>query len=678
MRALAVGLVIVHHFFPLRFTGGYIGVDVFFVISGFLITGLLLREHEATGTISLRDFYARRARRILPAAVLVTLVTILASSLLLPAVRARDILVDSIWVSLFAGNVRFAMVGTDYFAQGEPPSVFQHFWSLGVEEQFYLGWPLLLLLLGFRRSLGRIPAWAVLLAVILAASAAWSLYATAVSPVTAYYSIFTRAWELGLGAACAFLLVRLRPRWSGGVTTIVTVAGLAAVVLAGLVFSPETPFPGYAAALPVVGTALMIVAGGAGPESALSTRLLGWRPLAWIGDLSYSLYLWHWPVLLVVGHQLGYGLLDKALALALVLGLSWLSFRFVETPLRTAGWLRPWPRAVAIYPLTLLLVAVSALGCYQVLRWRLGGFENNPAITAGDYRNSQAETDPAVALVEASVRAAREHRPVPTDLAPPLLGLREQTTDLGDCDYRDGLGRLCPMGDPDADRVLVVLGDSHARAWSSGLMQVGENYGYRVYALVYTGCMASTLTQMDWETGAPKQACEDFKQWADETIADLSPDVTVIATSYGRVYKPGTDTVIGLGRGREFMRVLEGGYQERMEQVRAMSGETFLLANTPRLPRHTGVCLSEEGADLGDCAWPPGETFEQVARTQARAARAAGVEVIDAQPWFCADGLCPSVIGRYITLRDAEHVTPDYARALARPLAEAMGLDDGS
>ena len=684
IRAIAVLLVIVHHIAPSFLTGGYLGVDVFFVVSGYLITALLLREADRDGRVSLAGFYARRARRILPAATLVTVVTVVGSLVTLSLLRTQTVLVDALWATGFAANVRLALTGTDYFAQGQPPSPLRHYWSLAVEEQFYLVWPLLLLLVvllvrrrgGGAADLRRVAG--ALLLVVIGGSVAWSVWATYASPTTAYFSTFTRAHELAIGAGCALLPRTLR--LPGPVRDVLAAGGLAVIGLTALLYTLQTDFPGVAALVPVLATAALVVAGeGAGDRPPLVGRVLGSAPLVRVGDWSYSLYLWHWPVIVLVRSNLGperFGSIAvRLLTLAVVVLLSWATYRFVETPFRTG---RPWqrvPRALTIYPVSVAAVVLTVVASQQVMSYRLGEFSDEPAITTSDYDREVVGQDPYVALVRASMLAAEEGRPVPSRLVPGLLDLRSQTAPLGDCDYRTGTTRLCPIGDPDADRAIVVLGDSHARALSPAIEEIGAQEGYRVYVMVYSGCMATALTQVERATGRAWTECEEFKDWAQQTIADLAPDLVVVSTSAGRVQDPETGaTVAGSPELRRYHELLRQGWSRLFTELDEVAGDVAVVGNTPKLPRETGVCLSLGRPDLGDCAFEPGQYAEREARTSFAAARDAGVRAVDAGPWFCSEGLCPSVVGDYITMRDSEHMTPDYARWLAPGVAESLGL----
>jgi hypothetical protein len=331
--------------------------------------------------------------------------------------------------------------------------------------------------------------------------------------------------------------------------------------------------------------------------------------------------------------------------------------------------------ALAIYPASVVAVVLVVVASTQVMTYRLGGWTDEPAISSTDYDSSVVGRDRWTSLVRASVLAAQEGRPVPSDLVPGLLDLREQTAPLGECDYRTGTTRLCPIGDPGAERSIVVLGDSHARALSPAVEEIGRQDGYRVYVLVYSGCMATSLTQIERSTGRPWTGCEDFKDWAMGVVADLGPDLVVVSTSAGRLRDPETGaTVAGSPELQRYHELLRQGWRELFEQLDAEAGEVAIVGGTPKLPRETGVCLSQGHPHLGECAFEPGPYAAREARTSFAAGRDAGVRVVDAKDWFCADGLCPSVVGRYITMRDSEHMTPDYARWLAPALAERLGL----
>ncbi|HKE68132.1 MAG TPA: acyltransferase, partial [Nocardioidaceae bacterium] len=300
LRAIAVLLVVLAHAGVPGFAGGYIGVDVFFVVSGYLITSILLHEATEHGSVSLAGFYAKRARRILPAATVTLTVTAVAAIVLLPYVRAQKVLGDVAWSAFFAANLRFGQQETDYFSRGQPPSPLQHVWSLAVEEQFYLVWPTLLVLvlvIGARRRAANVRRrllWLGLVAAgLTAASFAWSVQTTPTDPTGAYFSTATRGWELGAGALLA-LAGRSLPLLGGMTRAVLAALGLTSIAVAAATFTDHTPVPGYHMALPVVGTAALLAAGSGIPDRSgpLVVRLFGRQPLRWIGDVSYGFYLW--------------------------------------------------------------------------------------------------------------------------------------------------------------------------------------------------------------------------------------------------------------------------------------------------------------------------------------------------------------------------------------------------
>ncbi len=338
MRAVAVGLVILFHAYHEPFSGGFVGVDVFFVISGFLITSLLLREQTRTGRISIAGFYARRVRRILPAATLVVIVTLFAAYYWLGFITGNSVATDAKWTAIFAANIHFGLVQNDYFGSQLPPSPLQHMWSLGVEEQFYLIWPgVFLVLLYLARGAHHRKVLAGALSFIIVASLSWSVIQTAGNQTWAYFSPLTRAWELALGALVAVLapaLAGLRRAW---VPQALAFLGLAGIAVAALLYTSDTPYPGSAVMLPVVGSGVLIAAGCTN-ERTFVGRALATRPMQWVGARSYSLYLWHWPLLIIPAQYATKDLnaLEITGWVLLTIVASALTYRLVENPVRRA------------------------------------------------------------------------------------------------------------------------------------------------------------------------------------------------------------------------------------------------------------------------------------------------------------------------------------------------------
>ena len=382
--------------------GGYVGVDVFFVLSGYLITGVLVSSAGDKHSRSFfSTFYARRARRILPAAALTLVVTDIAASHLLNLYRAHQVLVHSVSAAFFVANFHFASIGTNYFAIGQPPSPLQNFWSLSVEEQFYLVWPavvalaLLGMVIGRRRgngrgkgqrrrpisrgSLRRLTIGAV---AITGASLAYAVYATHHSPVAAYFSTPARAWELGLGALLALGASRAA-RLPPTLRALLGWAGIAAIVAASTLYSPSTPFPGLPALLPTLGAVAVIGAGIAVEQASFApSRILSLRPCRFVGDRSYTFYLWHWPVLILAMEHAGHSLsiATNLLLLAGAFALSMFTYAVFENPIRRTPKLQT-SLALGLWPAAIFVVLVVVANNWSVYQNAVNLASSEPAPT---------------------------------------------------------------------------------------------------------------------------------------------------------------------------------------------------------------------------------------------------------------------------------------------------------
>src|SRR4051794_29919817 len=370
LRALAVALVIAAHVWPDLVPGGYVGVDIFFVVSGFLITSLLVGELVGSGRIALTAFWARRARRILPAALVALLVTAIATLLVVPSHRWDAFLTEIAASAAYVENWQLAHAAVDYFAKADGVSPVQHYWSLSVEEQFYVVWPLLLLgavaVTRGRSPRVRVLGLAAAMVLLTAASLAWSILHTPADPEAAYFVTPTRAWEFGAGGLLALLPVVTRTPEL--LRALLSWLGLGAILAAGFAYGPNTIFPGSTALLPVLG-ALAVIRAGAADHRLAPTRLLATSWVQRTGDLSYSLYLWHWPLLILLPYavHLPDGV-RQAVILEATVGLAWLSTRYVEDPIRTAdGLLRRPSRTLLLAGIaTLLVLAVPAGGALHL------------------------------------------------------------------------------------------------------------------------------------------------------------------------------------------------------------------------------------------------------------------------------------------------------------------------
>jgi len=696
LRAIAVLTVIAGHAGVTFLPGGFVGVDVFFVISGFLISHLLFREVDRNGKVSLRDFYARRARRILPAATVVTLATLGASIFWISVVDSLEVVKDALWATFFAANVRFSSVGTDYFAQEDGPSPLQHYWSLAVEEQFYLVWPLILIACillarrlrtpGGRRlargsDLPRLTVFWVLLAVGVT-SFVYGLILTANNPTAAYFSTPARAWELAIGALAALVARAVAAKLDTVARGLLCLMGLGAIAYACFAFDETTPMPGWAAAVPVLGSAAVLLAGAGGHErEPLPIRALGVKPMRIIGDWSFSLYLWHWPLLVLPelrnGDQLSPG--QSVLAVALTFVFAALTYRFVETPFRSPKRVTR-TKALALYPVSIALVALSS-GAGQVYAESTIGGEG-PAITIAnsgirdtDITVSKNET---IALVQASVVAARNNHEIPRDLSPSLLDVADDIADVEACEYNtSGLRDLCPRGDTEADKSIAVLGNSHGRMWIPAIERIAEREGYTTYYFVKPNCTGAMLDIADLQGStppAPWEDCVDFRDWAIEQIAEIHPDITIVATSGPNPIFFSDDGEKISQESADRVALTQQGFADTFTTLKPFTDRVVLLRDIPKSEEEPSTCLTSADADLGTCLFTPIEPQEVDSDASMRAAEETDTEYIDPTPWICWDGECPVVIGDLLPYRDRGHLSTVYAAELGDDLGRALGI----
>lgn len=664
LRAVAVGLVVLAHAGLPGLGGGFVGVDVFFVVSGFLITGLLLRETEASGRVDLLAFYARRARRILPAATVVLVVVTAYVAATQPIVQVRATASDATWSSLFLANVHFASERVDYFSS-DLPSPFQHFWSLAVEEQFYLVWPVLLALAAARLERRRLP---LVIAATVLVSLAWSVHVTAQDPVSAYFSSPARAYELGLGA----LLAATQPSWSrlaprtraaGGLV------GLLALGAAAVVLRETTPFPGVAALLPCLATAAVLVAGD-GHRPGVG-RLLALAPLRYLGDISYSLYLWHWPVLRLGERELaGWSVVPRTgLLLAITLALAVVGHHLVERPFLRRGGRRTrsrrryglvlWPAAVASVLATTTLAHAHADEVVAAQRERADAYFT---------QHPEALDRPEAATIEEDVAAAVARARDGAEL-PPDIDLRRLSRDVWRYRYECSAWwdmtshELCPVGDTAADRLVVVYGDSHAGMWLPALDRLGRRHHFRVLPLLKHACAPFDVPQTLGVSAFP--ACPEFRVWAREQIAELHPDAVVLG--YRGLLS------VDAPEGRSDDEVWEDGVRRTVTDLAGLVPVVTVISDVPSRPTEAAACLSAQRATQRTCLAPE-EGPEVHSNTLTRRAIAGtGADFVDVDGLVCQDGQCPLVVGPDVVYFDADHITMSWGRLVADRFGELLG-----
>jgi peptidoglycan/LPS O-acetylase OafA/YrhL len=666
--------------------GGFVGPDVFFIISGFVITGQLWREVSTTGTIKLRPFYGARARRLLPVSAAIGVVIVIASAILLPPLQARPVVGDGIACALYVGNYWFILRGVNYFATHVPPSPFQHYWTLGVEEQFYLLWPPMIIGMAWvirrraRRRSGT-PAtitrrpYLVLLTLITVASFALSLVATYVVPAAAYFSLPTRAWDLSIGGLVALTAHhwrRLPPR----AAAITGWAGLALLLLACNQLTSDTRYPGTAALLPMLGSALVLGAGCALPSLGCG-RVLAWSPMRAIGRLSYSWYLWHWPFLVlapaVLGHPLG---LTGRLAMVLLSGgVGVVTLRFLENPLRYAAPLRRSPLgSIAVGGIATAMAACVGLALLERIPNSVGhGARVAPMTitamvppTSANVEAYDAATKRLFAQVQAAVNASVGLKAVPSNLSPPLADTPAEKNALwfNGClrtPFQSGQPK-CVMGDAGSTTTVALIGDSTSAMMIPAFQQVAEQRHWRLEPMGKGACSVidspvSTLV---------RRLVERFGhcgQWRNEIIARLHAEhPRLVVVSMWRGYGA-SESLSGL---RSYDPAWLDGLTRLVGDLRGTGAKVLVLGPIPDPRFLVPLCLSGNLDDVAACEIRRATSVNEAGIAAESAATAAGGgQYNDLTDLFCTTDLCPVIVGNTLVYMDETHATLEYSRQLA-------------
>ena len=677
LRAIAVSLVLVYHLAPHTLTGGFTGVDVFFVISGFLIT-LHLLERMPAHPRDLGMFWSRRVRRLLPASLLVLAVTLAGSRLVAPETQWENTARQARAAVLYVVNWLLARDAVDYLAAENAPSPVQHFWSLSVEEQFYFVWPVLILLLGaLARAMRRRPLPVVLagLVVLVAASLAYSIHDTATNPPAAYFVTPTRMWELGVGGLLAtFTLLRpghVRP-WAA---TAFAWVGLLAIGWAAATYTGRTPFPGWQAAMPVLGTAAVIAAQP--PDSWRRAwlspgPLLALRPVQWLGDISYSVYLWHWPLIVLVPAATGHALTwtDRGAILAATLLLAWLTKLLVEDRFRAARWgiplRKPFALAAAAMAVVIGLAGAQLAEVHHrneraaaALAKGLAG--KDPCF--GSRALDHPKSCPDVAYADVV--------PAPIEAAQDKSDAYDNQADGHDCwAYQPSFPtKQCTFGEATSAKNVVLVGNSHAGQWLPALQQVAADQHLKITTMLASRCALSDVRQQ-FDTAANATACLSWVHRTTQRVVALHPDLVVMANRIS----VGAETDGTTSSEQLYLQ----GYASILRTWRDAGIRTVVLRDTPAPGVSVPDCIAEKKTAYRDCngtrqAWLP-PAPEQQAVQQVHSPLVSFVDLTD---HICGPTTCSAVTGGVITYFDATHLTATYARTLAPYLgpilAKALG-----
>lgn len=641
---MAVTAVVAFHVGAPWAAGGFVGVDVFFVLSGYLITGGLLREHGRTGRIALGAFFSRRVVRLAPAAVVTVLATVVAARLVLPPLDRPALRLDGIASLVGVENLRLALTGTDYLA-AHAESPFQQFWSLGVEEQFYVAWALVLVGVLAVPTLRR--RLVLVTGILTVVSFAAMLVTAEVNGPWAFFAPQTRAWEFGAGALVAVTAGSRSASQSPGsrirasASAAATAAGLVMVLVAVGLYDDGTAYPGLATLLPVAGTMLLV------REPTVFADPVRWllarRPLRWVGDRSYSIYLWHWPVLV-----LGTGTLGRALsvperfaAVVATLLLAWGGHAVLEH--RTHLIATRWQRAPIAIAASGFLVAGSLV----------------PLTALPVLHGPESVSAPTAAAV---LRGPWAPTSVPKNTTPTLASA---TSDLPEpyragchADFAQVEASECRFGQ--GERRTVLFGDSHAAQWTTPLAAMAEREGGSLYTLTKSSCPSASVTVTAAELGRAYRECDAWRAAALDRVAELRPAVVIISNA-SNSYRADADA----DRWRT-------GLAATVQRLRATGASVVVIGDTPAWSAPPNRCLSANLSDVSACSAPAGDLVHaDRAAADRDATVSAGGFFVDPVPWLCGR-TCSPVLWNVLVYRDSNHLTDEMASTLTPRLGVAL------
>lgn len=702
LRMVAVTLVVLNHVFGWP-RGGFVGVDVFFVISGFLITGILLRDAEKHGHVSFIDFYRRRIRRIVPAATLTLAAIAATAAVMFSRARAENTWWDSVAAFFFVSNWRFAATGTDYFTAEGPLSPVRHFWSLSVEEQFYFAWPAILaavLLLTARKAVPntarRVIAGAII-SILITASFTWAIMDTESDPTWSYFSTLTRAWELGFGALVAIVAPQMS-RIPEHLRPALSWLGLGTIAFSALWVTEEVGFPGPWAILPVLGSALVLIAGAGTAEPVKWIQPITNSGSVIVGNLSYSIYLWHWPVIIFVGVYIEPNRVPFYFAaLGITAALATLAYYFVEQPILNSSWLKPrneqawrpvrrrsdsafdWAMRSASARFTFTatplrgkaalvscLFLVVGLGALVTVPREVPSYVSVASVDATGVDGAET-LPPALGVLQEGIKNAARAQTWP-NFDPPMdsvIGGPETAGELEACG--DGITTDCWFGSESAPRTLVLTGDSIAVSYLLPLKAFVDSSGgqWRLLSQASNSCPFANVA-VESADAAIGEACPARKQHVIDNINRLRPTAVIVANTYAERSNAST--------GQELSP--QDWQRATREILATFSGSvgSVALLTPPPADKTPSECFLP-GSSPADCVGTL--TDAHLARTESDRALAqslgGNVELIDTRLLFCTPSrICPMFVDDTPMKIDRSHISPEYGSLIAPAFAELL------
>ncbi|MEY4016203.1 MAG: hypothetical protein RIS46_1199, partial [Actinomycetota bacterium] len=682
LRAIAVLAVLLFHAGVPGIGGGYVGVDVFFVVSGFLITSLLVAEKTDTGKVSLGAFYARRARRILPVSALVAVATLCASWVWLEPLRLRSLSRDVLAVALFSSNFVFAHRGADYLQSALPPSPLQHYWSLAVEEQFYVVWPALVMLvcigIGTRTMRNVRLRVGITAGVAAVASFIGCMALMNSSQPWAFFSPHTRAFELAIGALVAVIPIGSAVK-SLRIDAFFAWCGLAGIIATIVLFSETTTFPGPWALAPVMATAFLLRGGNA--TSWAPEVLLRLSPLQWLGSRSYSAYLWHWPVLIIAAAALDKKLsvFEGLVCLMMSLGLSEFSYRFVENPVR---------RNHNISGIRALVLAVSLIavvsGSAVLAQNNQPALDSGVVATAPTLVAATTTIDPNISTTTVPVEPelpgpgtpidaivqAMAATGLPSNITPSIQGAISDMPTIYSNNCHAGFSttrpKNCVYGDAASSTVIGLYGDSHAAEWFPAFEKIAIKRHWKLISYTKRGCPPADIATYSKVLGKVYKECAP---WRENVLKQMVTDgvQVVFVAHFDRLLSATTRAPMWQKEWRVAMK-------STIDALKAKGITPVLMEDTPYPGQDVPTCLSRHYTNVQLCNPIISSAYREDMHQMLQDFDAAKVHVLWTRQWFCTEAGCPTVVGNILVYRDDNHMTVTFASFIA-PLLDAAIVD---
>ncbi len=689
LRGLAVLLVVLFHIEVSVFSGGYVGVDVFFVISGYLITSLMFREFQDTGQIDVAAFFSRRIRRLLPASFFTVFGTVLIGWIVLSPLALEELLQDAFAATTYSANFRLLGQSTDYLRSQSSPSVFQHYWSLAVEEQFYLLWPFLIAGL-FKLRFTRQMVGVSLLALIFGSF--WlSVNVSGQNQPWAFFMLPTRAWEMGVGAVLACFGNRVI-KVDEKIRHIFGFLGLLGIIAPAVMFNEFTLYPSWRAAFPVAGTFMIIASVGSGITGLFNSYFF-----TKLGKYSYSWYLWHWPLIAFVRKWSDekYGFLLRVCAAVTAFVVAVISARFIEAPFKKLIFFVKSPKKAILFGASLTCLSVAVLFLAFQIRPRLNIPISSPPVQSSDSLPSAKSPFPEASKDSLPVRSSTTlpQFSSPAITAAPVEGSEGRVPFIGSTDLEShyeliakgaeleifplaaDFGGLdpriygsgchlgvektksppCVYGDESANRTMVLFGDSHAASWFPLFDLIGEEDGWRLSSRTKTSCFIEDIEFSLSGTDRQYSECMEWKEWVYAELSESSVDLILVATLRKDVQE-------------EFLspKEWEQGLIATLAKLQSLnSGDVVLLGSTPLFEEHVRECVASNLENLDRCHGEREKVAPfEYAQMEQHAADEAGVVYVPTIDLICAESLCPVVIGNNVVFRDTGHLTSDFVISL--------------